>query len=98
MSHSRLTADQVKTTLPKLPNWQFSGGKLMAEYKFANFRQAFGFMTQVAMMAEKLNHHPDWSNSYSTVTFELWTHETGGVTEHDVELAEAIVKIAKQTA
>lgn len=61
--------------------------------KFVNFRQAFAFMTQVAMLAERLDHHPDWSNVYATVKIDLTTHDAGGLTEKDVELAKAIDEV-----
>lgn len=59
-----------------------------ATYIFSDFIAAFGFMTQIAMKAEKMNHHPNWSNVYNKVTIVLYTHETDGITEHDLELAE----------
>ena len=64
--------------------------------KFASFSQAFAFMTQVAMLAERLDHHPDWSNSYATVKIELTTHDAGGLTPKDVELAQAIDEVIAQ--
>ena len=65
----------------------------MREFKFKNFAQAFGFMTSVALVAEKLNHHPDWSNSYNTVTIRLTSHDAGAVTDKDFELARRINNI-----
>lgn len=67
---------------------------LFAEFKFADFRQAFAFMTEVAFEAEKMNHHPDWSNVWNTVKIRLNTHDAGNtVTEKDHKLAAAIEKI-----
>lgn len=71
-------------------NWELRGGALYRELRFRDFVEAFSFMTAVAMIAERMNHHPDWSNSYGKVTIRLTTHDAGGVTEKDVALAEAI--------
>lgn len=71
--------------------WIEENNKLKATFKFKNFIEAFGFMTEVAFYAEKQNHHPNWSNVYNTVSFELHTHDAGNkVTEKDHKLAEAI--------
>ena len=64
--------------------------KLRREWKFDNFVEAFGFMTRVAILAESMNHHPDWENVYSRVTILLTTHDEGGLTQRDVQLAIAI--------
>lgn len=69
-------------------------GKLEAEFKFKTFPEAFSFMTRVAFEAERLNHHPDWFNSYNTVKIELMTHDAGGITEKDLELARKIAAIS----
>jgi 4a-hydroxytetrahydrobiopterin dehydratase len=78
-----------------LPGWRHAaapegGGLLHREFVFRDFRQAFGFMAQVALAAEKLDHHPDWSNSYRTVSISLTTHDAGGLTAKDVALARLI--------
>jgi len=57
---------------------------------FQNFQQAFAFMTQIALVAEKMDHHPDWTNVYNRVEIKLWTHDAGGLTEKDLRLAKAI--------
>ena len=76
--------------------WTEKDDSLQAELKFKNFIQAFGFMSQVAIVAEKQGHHPDWSNVYNTVTFKLNTHDAGDiVTDKDHNLAEAISEIYK---
>ena len=73
-----------------------SDNKLSAEFQFKNFTQAFGFMTQVAIEAEKMNHHPDWSNVYNKVAINLSTHDAGNiVTERDHKLARVIESIYK---
>lgn len=72
-------------------SWKEEDNKLKKTFKFKDFVQAFGFMSQVAIIAEKMNHHPNWSNVYNTVSFELNTHDAGDVvTERDHKLAEAI--------
>lgn len=73
--------------------WQLADGKISKTWTFKNFRAAFGFMTQVALLAERLDHHPDWSNCYNTLNITLWTHDAGGLTELDFKLARMIEKI-----
>ncbi len=70
--------------------WTQEGDTLHRELEFADFSEAFGFMTRVALLAESRNHHPDWSNSWNKVTIDLTTHDAGGLTDNDVGLAEAI--------
>ena len=85
-----LTADQVGDALAGLPGWTLVDGKLHAEFVFADFAAAFGFMTAVAPVAEELDHHPQWTNVWKTVTVDLWTHDRGGLTGLDVELARSM--------
>jgi 4a-hydroxytetrahydrobiopterin dehydratase len=73
--------------------WEEVGGKLHREFSFADFSEAFAFMTRVALLAEKANHHPDWSNSWSTVTIDLVSHDAGEVTDRDRDLAGAISEL-----
>ncbi|HVX16810.1 MAG TPA: 4a-hydroxytetrahydrobiopterin dehydratase [Acidimicrobiales bacterium] len=70
--------------------WDRRADRLHREFVFGNFREAFGFMAQVALLAEKADHHPDWSNSWNRVVIDLTSHDVGEVTERDVALAEAI--------
>ncbi len=70
--------------------WEVVDGRLHRELPFADFPEAFAFMTRVALAAERANHHPDWSNSWNTVTIDLVSHDAGGLTARDVALAEAI--------
>tara|TARA_B100000287_G_scaffold155949_1_gene147068 strand:+ start:84 stop:422 length:339 start_codon:yes stop_codon:yes gene_type:complete len=70
-----------------IPDWKIDKKFLSREIKFRNFNQAWGFMTQIALIAEAMNHHPDWSNVYSTVSIRLMTHDSGGLTRLDFELA-----------
>lgn len=90
MKRTKLTAAQTKTRLARVPRWKVAKGKLRREWKFHDFGEAFAFMTRVALLAEKRDHHPDWSNSYSRVVIELVTHDARGLTALDFELAEAI--------
>ena len=70
-----------------------AAGAISHAFKFKDFSEAFAFMTRVALVAEKAGHHPDWSNSYNSVTITLSTHDAGGLTEKDIALAQAIDKI-----
>jgi 4a-hydroxytetrahydrobiopterin dehydratase len=75
--------------------WKTENNKLIKKFVFKDFTEAFGFMTKVALVAEKMNHHPTWTNTWNTVTFELSTHDAGNtVTEKDLKLAEAIDALA----
>jgi 4a-hydroxytetrahydrobiopterin dehydratase len=77
----------------KLKNWSFDGTYLSRIFKFGNFVSAFSFMTAVALVAEKMDHHPDWSNVYNSVTIKLNSHDAKGITELDFELGGSIDKI-----
>lgn len=92
----RLSATQVEAVKSRLADWSMNaeGTKLSRSFKFKTFTQAFGFMAQVALLAEKAEHHPDWSNSYNKVEITLSTHDVGGITQKDVDLAEKISAIA----
>ena len=90
----KLTPEEIKAKLAELAGWQISGEQLVREFKFRDFQAAFGFMASVALAAEKMGHHPDWSNSYNRVTIRLTTHSAGGLTGQDFDLAERINRIA----
>ncbi|MEM7509702.1 MAG: 4a-hydroxytetrahydrobiopterin dehydratase [Bacteroidota bacterium] len=84
---------QEADAAPKLANlegWSFENDGIQKTFTFKDFTQAFGFMTQVAILAEKANHHPEWSNVYHTVNIRLSTHDAGGLTDNDFELAGQI--------
>lgn len=87
---SRLLGQDELRNLP--PEWRANqdGKSLLRDFTFKSFTEAFSFMTRVALLAEKADHHPDWSNSYNKVSVSLSTHSAGGVTEKDVKLAKAI--------
>jgi 4a-hydroxytetrahydrobiopterin dehydratase len=86
-----LTQTQIEEKLAMMSGWKQSDGKLLKEFEFANFKQAFGFMTQVALYAEENQHHPEWFNVYNRVRIELITHDAGpGISEKDFALASFI--------
>ena len=89
-----LTEQQLKDALAGLPNWELADGKLRREYKFADFVHAFGFMAAAAITVEAKNHHPDWRNVWNSVTVELWTHDAGGITAMDTDLAAKLEALA----
>ena len=90
-SSTRLEDDALQAALDPLPGWDKTAtGAIGKTFKFKNFSQAFAFMTRVALLAEKADHHPDWSNSYNTVEIALINHDAGGITQKDVDLATAI--------
>ncbi len=92
----KLTGDARSEALAGLDGWAESEDRdaIQKSFKFANFNQAFAFMTRVALKAEKMDHHPEWFNVYSTVDVTLATHDAGGVTELDVTLAKFMDKAA----
>jgi 4a-hydroxytetrahydrobiopterin dehydratase len=89
-----LTDDELAAALADLPAWEVRDGKLHREFRFGDFGCAFGFMAAAATSAEKLDHHPEWSNVYDRVTVDLVTHDVGGITELDVALARRMDRIA----
>lgn len=82
-----LNEPQIREALAGLPGWESDGKSLKRLFKFKNFSEAWGFMARVALLAEKMDHHPDWSNGYNKVDVSLSTHDAGGITEKDVKLA-----------
>jgi 4a-hydroxytetrahydrobiopterin dehydratase len=95
MAH-KLSAAARKSALARLSGWSKAKGRdaITKKFVFADFNAAFGFMTRAALVAEKLDHHPEWFNVYKTVEVTLATHDAGGVTGLDVKLAEAMDRIA----
>jgi 4a-hydroxytetrahydrobiopterin dehydratase len=99
MASKALERADVDTKLAALnaeggAGWSVKNGKLYREFQFRDFVQAFGFMSQAALVAERMNHHPEWFNVYRTVRVELMTHDAKGISELDFELASAMNKIA----
>ena len=95
MSIHKLSAEQAADQLRTLPQWTLDAqlGAITREFVLTDFMQAFAFMTQIAIAAEKHNHHPEWSNVYNKVTITLTTHDAGGLTDKDVKLAGEIDKL-----
>ena len=90
MAAAPLSLDQIAELPAALPLWRVDNGKLQREFRFADFSEAFGFMARVALVAEQLGHHPEWSNVWNKVSIELTTHDSGGLTDLDVALARRI--------
>ncbi len=100
MARQKLTDSEIQSRLSSLNEsaggeWTFQGGKLHRTFQFKDFVGAFGFMSQVALVAERMNHHPEWFNVYRTVTVDLTTHDADGVSESDFELAAAMETLAR---
>ena len=86
----RLSDEDIDKELEKLQGWSKVNEKLHKEFSFDSFNQAFGFMTRAAMEIEKMNHHPEWFNVYNRITIDLTTHDAGGITKNDVNLAKIL--------
>jgi 4a-hydroxytetrahydrobiopterin dehydratase len=93
MTKGRLSRQDVRTGLRTLEGWRVVKGHLQRIFEFKDFTRAFGFMKRVALAADKMDHHPDWSNAYNKVTVALSTHSAGGLTRDDFELAGKIQRI-----
>ena len=90
MSVEKMNSQKIEAGLTEVLGWELKNGKLHRQLRFKNFVQAWGFMAQVAILAERMNHHPEWSNVYSQVTIDLTTHEVGGISQRDFDLAKQI--------
>lgn len=93
---SRLTEEQIEEALAGLDGWTVESGKLHRTFQFADFIQAWGFMSCCALVAQAMDHHPEWFNVYRTVTVDLNTHDAGGITALDVELAKKMDTLARK--
>ena len=91
---TKLSDEEIVEALSRRDDWTRVDGKLFREFIFEDFNEAFGFMTRCALIAESLEHHPEWFNVYNRVEVKLPTHDAGGVTELDFTLAEAMDNIA----
>jgi 4a-hydroxytetrahydrobiopterin dehydratase len=96
LARQKLERQAVDIALAALPGWRIApdGAAIIRTFVFRNFSEAFAFMTRCALAAEKLDHHPDWSNTYKTVNISLSTHDAGGLTELDFELARRMDRFA----
>lgn len=92
-----LSPDELKASLSQLPGWSLQQDKLHRQFKFASFVEAFGFMSSVALVAESMGHHPEWFNVYNRVTIDLTTHDAGGITSKDVDLARKASELADKS-
>ena len=90
---SLLDQNQLNYFIEKNPSWTIDNKTIKKEFKFDNFIDAFGFMSKVALLSEKMDHHPNWQNTYNKVKINLTTHDKGGITNNDIKLAEAIDKL-----
>ncbi len=90
---STLSQQQIDTALTSLEAWEYRDNGIEKQFRFADFSAAFGFMTRVALACECRNHHPEWSNVWNRVDIRLTTHESGGLTQRDLDLAEAIEQL-----
>jgi 4a-hydroxytetrahydrobiopterin dehydratase len=94
MAIAKLEPDEIARRLTSLTGWTVVEGKLHREFRFADFVTAFGFMTRAALVAERMNHHPEWFNVWNTVRVDLTTHDAGGISGNDFELAAAMDRLA----
>jgi len=90
---SLIDQNQLDYFIEKNPSWIIDNKMIKKEFKFDNFIEAFGFMSRVALLSEKMDHHPNWQNTYNIVKIELTTHDKGGITNNDIKLAESIDKL-----
>ena len=90
MGLSQLPHEEIEKELKNMSGWAIVEGKLHKEYQFDDFIQAFGFMTKASMHIEKMNHHPEWFNVYNKLIIDLTTHDAGGITENDINLAKTL--------
>jgi 4a-hydroxytetrahydrobiopterin dehydratase len=91
----KLSDSEIQTRLASLPSWRVKDAKLHRDFAFPDFVAAFSFMTKVALIAEKRDHHPEWFNVYNKVSVDLTTHDAGGISDKDFELAKAMEALAK---
>jgi 4a-hydroxytetrahydrobiopterin dehydratase len=98
MSITRLESDELKAACATCPDWHYEpakGGSLRRDFVFKDFSQAFAFMARVALLAEKFDHHPEWSNVYNKVSIVLTTHDASGLSARDIQMACAIDQLSR---
>ena len=86
----KLSSESIEHELKNLKGWTVVNNKIHREFQFDDFNQAFEFMTRAAMHIEKMNHHPEWFNVYNKITVDLTTHDAGGITQNDINLAKIL--------
>lgn len=86
----KLSSESIEHELKNLKGWMIVNNKIHKEFQFSDFNQAFGFMTRAAMHIEKMNHHPEWFNVYNKIIVDLTTHDAGGITQNDINLAKIL--------
>lgn len=96
MGIQKLTKEEINRALAELSGWSIKDEKLHKEYKFTDFVHAFGFMATAALSIEKKNHHPEWFNVYNKVVVDLTTHDSGGITQKDVDLAQLLDAVSQK--
>ena len=90
MGIEKLSSDAIENELKSLDGWSVVNGKLHKDFQFDDFNQAFGFMARASMHIEKMNHHPEWFNVYNKLSVDLMTHDAGGITQNDINLAKIL--------
>lgn len=90
----KLSPEEITEALKSLKNWSLVNGRLRKELRFGNFVEAFGFMCSVALVAERMNHHPEWFNVYNKVIIDLTTHDVGGISTVDTQFAAAVDELS----
>ena len=92
----KLTDSEIAVHMKALPKWELGDDRIKRTFRFKDFVEAFGWMSSVALVAERMNHHPEWRNVWATVEVELSTHDAGGLTERDMKLAAAMDALSDQ--
>jgi 4a-hydroxytetrahydrobiopterin dehydratase len=95
LTMQKLTEAEIAEHMKSLPGWELGQGRILRTFRFKSFIEAFGWMSSVALVAEKMNHHPEWRNVWATVEVELTTHDAGGLTELDMKLASKMVELSR---
>nr|WP_292966432.1 4a-hydroxytetrahydrobiopterin dehydratase [Muricauda sp. UBA7809] len=91
----KLSSDEIKKALKNLPGWSIEDDMIVKSFTFKDFKETFSAMTHIAFECEKQNHHPNWENVYNSLTIKLNTHDVGGITQKDIDLAKSIEDIVK---
>jgi len=95
MASEKLSDEQIRKELSNIPGWNVMNGKLHKDFVFKDFIDAFGFMSRAAIHIEKMNHHPEWFNVYNKIKVDLVTHDAGGITQNDINLAKILNSLTK---